>query len=260
MRIDADIIEPWLHRRARRQGGKALLAALGCYGGVLAVLALIQVMAYFIIRWPVLALAGLPSGGRAHGIALAASAVVALVILILTAIADRRTEPPARELRFGPGGGDVIALRGPAAPSSPKGPVYSTDDAFDSLFPLRLLVLGDYAYIGCLGGLLRAVVFSGARLLRAAWHFQGRAWRLSRLELATAAALLAFLHAHEHRCPLSRIPDELRLGEPRRSLGVLQDIEGVLFLERDPPDLALSGELREELDRLAEGPDTALRS
>ncbi len=115
-------------------------------------------------------------------------------------------------------------------------------------------------YVGCLVGFLRAVVFAGARLLRAAVRFQGKAWRLRRLELATSAALLAFLHAHEHRCPLSRIPDELRLGDPRRSLSALQDIEGVLFLEKDPPGLALSGELREELGRLAEGPRTALRS
>ncbi|MFN0051530.1 MAG: hypothetical protein ACKV0T_05020 [Planctomycetales bacterium] len=87
----------------------------------------------------------------------------------------------------------------------------------------------------------------GPGLVFAAVRMGAKAYRLSRIDAARCAPVLATLYAAEGKVPYDELQTRHASLHPEEWLPALADIDGVMFRLSDPPGLSLSTELREEL-------------
>lgn len=93
------------------------------------------------------------------------------------------------------------------------------------------------------------VLFCGPRVT--VWSFKqiARVFRLLPLDVPGCAAVLTVLHDSEHRLSYHDISESIEGLNPVRVFSQLRLLDGVLFLESDPPGLSLGTDLRKELNR-----------
>jgi hypothetical protein len=103
------------------------------------------------------------------------------------------------------------------------------------------------------------VLFCGPRI--AVWSFKQvvRFLRVLRLDVPGCAAVLTVLHETGHRMSYHDITESIEGLNPVRVFNHLHLLDGVLFLESDPPGLSLETQMREELDRRSQPANAAYR-
>ena len=118
---------------------------------------------------------------------------------------------------------------------------------------MSLLVYSDVS-----SRLVADALLTGPRLVAGAWSSLRKAFRLACLDAGACSRTLAVLYAHPSRCSLGELNQLPDVRDPAKSAARLRDIDGVLFIELDPPGLTLTSELRQELtDALGLGPGPA---
>jgi hypothetical protein len=96
--------------------------------------------------------------------------------------------------------------------------------------------------------IVTTLLFSGPRLITAAWRLFARSLRLRAIDAEGCAAVLAFLAARDQRAPFQDIVPVIPKGHDLRVIfQQLRDVDGVLFLKSEPAGLSLTSELRDEL-------------
>jgi len=223
--MNPESIEPWLRRLKRRSvTSKRLLSGIALVAGV-AVLFLTFWFTYAIIWFGmhgISALSELAFGKRlylAHGWRLVASGV----FVVLLFVQHFRTDP----LHWG----DYEKRDYVAAPA----------------LQMQAGVLGGLgfmlAYPSASANMVADILLSGPRLATGAWRLWQESRRMARLDAPGCAPLLAFLASRHQAVPY----EELREAGWECWFEQLHSIEGVVFLQKG---LSLSGELRQELNRL----------
>lgn len=92
-------------------------------------------------------------------------------------------------------------------------------------------------------------LYTGPRAITAALRMFLKAYRFGLLDVNRCAAVITFLHGYAERVPYQQIVREVPDLNPVHVFPQLANIDGVLFLDREPAGLSLSSELRAELDR-----------
>ena len=95
--------------------------------------------------------------------------------------------------------------------------------------------------------LLTDALLTGPRLVAGAWNCFKKAGRLSRLDAKAGSRVLAVLFSRASRCSLDDLDQLSGVPDPARTASQLRDISGVVLIRLDPPGLALTSELRQEL-------------
>jgi hypothetical protein len=98
--------------------------------------------------------------------------------------------------------------------------------------------------------MITSALYTGPRAVTAALRMLRTAYRLGTLDIKGCAAVIAFLHKHPGRAAYKEIAESLTGLDPVKTFPQLSNIDGVLFLEKDPAGLALTSELTAELDRV----------
>jgi len=100
------------------------------------------------------------------------------------------------------------------------------------------------------GKIVSDLLFAGLRVI--IWCFSAlrRALRLMRTNLKATSETLAILAQRLHRIPMDELQKLLSGRDPMEALLVLQEIDCVLFLVREPAGVILTQEAREELSHL----------
>ena len=107
---------------------------------------------------------------------------------------------------------------------------------------VNLLVYSDIS-----SRLVADALLTGPRLVTGAWSCFRKASRLSRLNAEAGARVLAVLFSRASRCSFSDLAQLSGVPDPGKTAVQLRDIDGVLFIDLDPPGLTLTSELRQEL-------------
>jgi hypothetical protein len=96
------------------------------------------------------------------------------------------------------------------------------------------------------------VLFCGPRVT--VWSFRqvGRVFRLLSLDVAGCAAVLTILHDAGQRMSYHDISESIEGLNPVRVFNQLRLLDGVLFLQSDPPGLSIGTNLKKELDKISQ--------
>ncbi len=95
--------------------------------------------------------------------------------------------------------------------------------------------------------LIADALLTGPRLVAGASSCLSKAVRLWRLDAKAGARMLAVLFSRASRCPLADLAEGSGVPDPAETAGQLRDIDGVVLIDLNPPGLALTSELRQEL-------------
>ena len=190
--------------------------------GVLAV-AITFGIVYWIARLPFDGVPMVP-----HSVALAVAVVVLVLLFVGNARRERGTYEPYTVTTV-PRAGERITFEMPGLGMG----TYANPHAPDTLWTGARLVAD--------------VLFTGPRILSAVARMVCKARRLRTLDVDGAARVLAFLLSREHRASFAEIILAVEGINPVTLFPSLRDIDGVLFLTSEPPGLALSDDLREEM-------------
>jgi len=95
------------------------------------------------------------------------------------------------------------------------------------------------------------VLYTGPRVVVAGFRALRKARRIRQMDVASCGAVVTALWAAKRRLSFQEIVDATGLTDPGPIFSQIRDIEGVLFLQREPAGLALSQELRQELTQTA---------
>jgi hypothetical protein len=103
------------------------------------------------------------------------------------------------------------------------------------------------------------VLFCGPRVT--VWSFKqiGRVFRLLPLDVPGCAAVLTVLHDAGQRVSYHNITESIEGLNPVRVFNQLRLLDGVIFLQSDPPGLSLGTHMKEELDRISQPANPAYR-
>ena len=223
--MSADAIQVWLKRRKSSGATSRGLLAIGALFAGVIVLLLTFWFTYAIIWFGwlgVSALSDLVLGKRLH-LTHEWRLVLCGVFLLLLFVQHFRTDPSHW--------GDYPKRDYVAAP----------------VLQMRAGVLGGLgfmlAYPGASANMVADILLAGPRLVTGAWSLWRESRRLARLDAEGCAPLVAFLASRPAAVPY----EELREAGWESWFVQLRCIEGVVFLEKG---LGLSGELRQELNRL----------
>jgi len=107
---------------------------------------------------------------------------------------------------------------------------------------VNLLVYSDIS-----SRLIADALLTGPRLVTGAWSCFRKAGRLSRLDAEAGSRMLAVLFSRASRCSLGDLVQLSGVPDPGKAASQLRDIDGVVLIQRDPPGLTLTSELRQEL-------------
>jgi len=97
------------------------------------------------------------------------------------------------------------------------------------------------------GRMLTTLLFCGPKAILFGLSMADKAKRMKRMDYPGCSAVLVLLLTRDSRLPYSEIKSRLSKLDTLTVFGQMEDIEGVLFLESDPPGLSLSENLRREL-------------
>ncbi len=78
-----------------------------------------------------------------------------------------------------------------------------------------------------------------------------RAGRLKQIDLDSCAAVITVLLSHDSKVPFLKIVNSIEGFDPYRTFPQMGDIQGVLFLKKEPQGMSLTSEFREEFERWA---------
>jgi hypothetical protein len=95
--------------------------------------------------------------------------------------------------------------------------------------------------------LITDLLFTGPRLVVGVLKLFQRAGRLSKFDARSGAGILALLASKDSRVSFREICDQISGINPTRDFPQLRDVEGVLFLTKDPTGLGLTADFRAEL-------------
>ena len=100
------------------------------------------------------------------------------------------------------------------------------------------------------GKIVADMLFTGPRLVM--WSFSSlcQAFRLMRTDLETASDILSILVRRLHRISLNELSKLILGRDPMKTLFLLQEIDCVLFLSKEPEGVILMPETREELNSI----------
>jgi hypothetical protein len=93
----------------------------------------------------------------------------------------------------------------------------------------------------------------GPRTVSSSFKKFRRAGRLKHLDLNGCAAVITVLLSNEGRVPFLKIVNAIEGLEPLRVFPQMGDIEGVLFLKKEPQGMSLTSDFREEYARSVHG-------
>src|ERR1044071_1863513 len=103
------------------------------------------------------------------------------------------------------------------------------------------------AYPGASSRLIVDILFTGPRLVVAAWNATKKACRLLRMDADGCARVLAVLPSRNGHFSLDELMEWSGLADGSRVFQQLRDIDGVVFLHSEPAGMSLTAELRQEL-------------
>jgi hypothetical protein len=107
---------------------------------------------------------------------------------------------------------------------------------------VNLLVYSDIS-----SRLIADALLTGPRLVTGAWSCFRKAGRLALLDAEAGSHVLAVLFTRASRCSLGDLVQLAGVPDPGKAAGQLRDIDGIVLINRDPPGLTLTSELRQEL-------------
>ena len=90
-------------------------------------------------------------------------------------------------------------------------------------------------------------LYVGPRVATASVRFFAKALRLVRIDIPSCAAVITVLARADHRMSFQEIVDSIEGLDPETTFPQLRLVEGVLFLESEPPGLALGTKLKAQL-------------
>ena len=219
-----EAIQRWLKRKAVADGAHHFLFALFVFvvGAVVLGVTFVFVSAvvWFVLNVGAAALSQILLNRPLHISAAAIAAISALFMAFLF-LENRRTQR------------EYFGRRG-------RAPFQRPGEFGGEL--MSLLVYSDVSSRRVADALL-----TGPRLVAGAWNSFRKACRLACLDADACSRTLAVLFAHPSRCSLGELNQLPDVRDPAKSAARLRDIEGVLFIELDPPGLTLTSELRQEL-------------
>lgn len=100
------------------------------------------------------------------------------------------------------------------------------------------------------GKIIADMLFTGPRLVTWAFSNLWRAFSLMRPDRDTASEILAILARRIHRTSLNELSKLILGRDPMKALFLLQEIDCVLFLSKEPAGVILMPETREELNSI----------
>src|SRR5579859_2493589 len=95
--------------------------------------------------------------------------------------------------------------------------------------------------------LITDLLFTGPRLVVGVLKLFQRGGRLSKFDVRSGARILELLASKDSRISFREICDQISGINPVRDFPQLRDVEGVLFLTKDPTGLGLTADFRAEL-------------
>jgi hypothetical protein len=105
------------------------------------------------------------------------------------------------------------------------------------------------------GKIVADMLFTGPRLVTWSFINLARIFRLMRTDLETASDILSILARRLHRISLNEVSKMILGRDPMKTLFLLQEIDCVLFLAKEPAGVILMPDTREELNSLPGMPD-----
>jgi hypothetical protein len=102
--------------------------------------------------------------------------------------------------------------------------------------------------------LITDVLCVGPRTVASSLRSFHKAARLKKIDLDGCAAVITVLLSRESRTPFTAILASIQGLNPARVFPQMGDIDGVLFLKKEPPGMSLTSAFREEFERRAKGP------
>ena len=222
--VDSTAYLRWIEASARRGAVRAVLGAVGLLLGAMAMLGLAVVVTWFSLNilflWLEL---------ESHQLELVACIAIVFAFFVAGIAADTAAEQPIA-VPTGPDPDDVVLLHGPAVEDASRP---------HPMVPEELWTMS-----GC----AKSIAVLAPRMLTGSGQLLWKARRLASLDAPACAAVLADLHAHPRRRSFEALRQDIAGFNLTVAFASLQDIDGVLFLLSEPPGLALTAELREELD------------
>jgi hypothetical protein len=97
------------------------------------------------------------------------------------------------------------------------------------------------------------LLFIGPDLFIKSWRCLWTCVVLNRLDASACAMVMTALYRKDGRVKYADIIRAVPNLDPANTFSQLGYVDGILFLERDPPGMMISSELREDLDRVIRG-------
>lgn len=104
--------------------------------------------------------------------------------------------------------------------------------------------------IGTFTKIIATILFIGPSLMVAAYRMYRRVGRLYRLDIQSCAKILALLDTTNKKMSYQSIIDSVPEIEASKVFTQFHEIDGVLFLEKEPAGLVLSEDLKADLRKL----------
>lgn len=98
--------------------------------------------------------------------------------------------------------------------------------------------------------IVATILFIGPGLMVASFRMFRKAGRLFRLDISSCAAVIALLERTNRKMAFREIVDSIKGLDPTKVFPQLHEIDGVLFLDKEPAGLVLSEDLKAELRKL----------
>ena len=92
-----------------------------------------------------------------------------------------------------------------------------------------------------------ALIFCGPKAAQAGFAMLSKIQRLKKMDYDGCTLVLLLLLSRDSRIPYSEIKTRIPRLDTLTVFGQLEDIDGILFLDSDPPGLSLSEALRREI-------------
>jgi hypothetical protein len=104
--------------------------------------------------------------------------------------------------------------------------------------------------IGIFTKIIATILFIGPSLVVTAYRMFRKAGQLYRLDIPSCAAVIELLERVDKKMPYQQIVESIPGMDASIVFNQLRDIEGVLFLEKEPTGLILSNDLKADLKKL----------
>ncbi len=95
--------------------------------------------------------------------------------------------------------------------------------------------------------ILSTIILSGPRLFALAWRLAYKAARLRRMDIATCARIISMLTKKESKIPITKIVAKFSNIDPQIVFPQLRDINGIVFLLKEPIGLTITPGLVDEI-------------